>query len=372
MRFTCNREQLWAAFQTAATVVPSRSPKAILKNIRIDVVPGCATVMATDLEIGIRLEVSDVDVEAAGSVLVPVQLFGPILRESSDQRLSVESSESGTVVKGDRSRFKLPYQNPDEYPVVASFNETSFHSVSAPLFRELIRRTVLATDTENSRYALGGVLLELDTEAITGVATDGRRLAVMTGVAQAVEGHNTADMMTIVPTRAMQLLERAVADADAEVQIVARTNDLLVKTSRATVYARLVEGRFPRWRDVMPERIDSSRIDLVVGPLLSALRQAAIFSSAESRGINFTFSEGNLVLSAATAEAGESQVELPISYTGNKIILAMDNRYVMDFLRVLDPSRTVTIDIENSDSAAVFNTDDGYRYVVMPMARDDN
>ena len=56
---------------------------------------------------------------------------------------------------------------------VDSFEEQRFHEVPVRFFRELVRRTVFATDTESSRYALGGVLLEMHAEGIIAVATDG-------------------------------------------------------------------------------------------------------------------------------------------------------------------------------------------------------
>jgi DNA polymerase-3 subunit beta len=371
MRFTCNRESLLAAFQTAATVVPARSPKVILKNVRIDVSPQSAMVMATDMEVGIRIEVADIEVESPGNFVAPVSLFGSILRESSDEKLRIEATPEGTAVSGERSEFKMPYQNPDEFPLVATFQETAYHEVPARLFRELIRRTVFATDQENSRYALGGVLLELDEQKITGVATDGRRLAKMEGPAHGVGGHNTTNAMTIVPTRAMNLMEKALQDSDGEIQIAARTNDVLVRSPRATIFSRLVEGRFPRWRDVLPVRSNSARLELAVGPFYSALRQAAIFTDNESRGVDFAFSEGNLLMRASVAEAGTSRVEIPVSYSGDPVVLALDNRYVVDFLRVLDPSSSVTVDFTDGESAALFTTGDGYSYVIMPMARDN-
>jgi DNA polymerase III subunit beta len=217
---------------------------------------------------------------------------------------------------------------------------------------------------------LGGVLLEMDDQKITAVATDGRRLAKMEGPAHVVGGHSTNQSMTIVPSRAMQLMERALSDTDVEIQLAARQNDILVKGPRTTIYSRLVEGRFPRWKDVLPVRTDSIRIDIAVGPLYAALRQAAFFTNTESRGIDFKFGDGSLVLQASAADTGQSRVELPIAYTGAPLSLSMDNRYVADFLRVLDPQKTVVVDVVDGESAALFNTDDGYSYVVMPMARD--
>lgn len=371
MKITCNRELFASAFQTAALVAPARSPKTILLNVKLEAQEQSAVVIATDLEMGIRIQVEGLEIEAPGSVVLPVGRFGSILRESTDEKLRLEADSKGLLVRGDRSRFRLPAQNPDEFPAVVGFEEEKYHKVSARLFRELVHRTLFATDTESSRYALGGVLLEMEADKITAVATDGRRLAKMEGPAESVGGHGTtAETMTIVPHRSMQLIERALADAEAEIEIAARPNDVLVRTPKATIYSRLVEGRFPKWRDVFPQRSQAVRIEVQVGPVYSALRQAAIVTDEESRGIDFQFGEGKLVLVASAAEVGESQVELPITYDGQPLAVTMDHRFVSDFLRALDPEKSFTIEIENEESAALFLTDDGYGYVVMPLARD--
>ena len=370
MKITCDREQLLSAFQTAAMVAPSRSPKPILQNVKMEVTDQGAILMATDMEIGIRIEVRGLEVDSPGTAILPVSRFGSILRESNDEKLRIEVDGQGVKVKGERSEFKLPGGNPDEFPSVVSFTEDKYHKVTARLFKELVRRTLFATDTESSRYALGGVLLEMDTDKINAVGTDGRRLAKMEGTAEAVNGHTTGEIMTIVPTRSMQLMERSMTDPEVEVCITARPNDILVKTPTTTIYSRLVEGRFPRWRDVFPVRQQSVRIDITVGPMYQALRQAAIVADDESRGIDFAFGDGKLVLSGSTAEIGVSRVELPISYSGEIITVTMDHRFVSDFLRVLEAEKMFTVEIENDESAAVFSTDDGYGYVVMPLARD--
>ena len=370
MKIICEREPFLAAFQTAATVAPARSPKSIIRNVKLDVTTAGLVLMATDMELGIRIEVSGIETEEPGAVVVPVAQFGSMLRESTDEKLHIESDAQGTVVRGERSELKLSAENPDEFPNVVGFEEEAFHEVPARLFKELVRRTLFATDSESSRYALGGVLLELDSERITAIATDGRRLAKMAGPAQAVGGHGTGDAMTIVPARAMQLMERALSDADAEIQVAVRANDILVKSPRSTIYSRLVEGRFPQWREVIPERSESIRIEISVGPFYAALRQAAIVTSEESRGVDFVFADGSLVLSGSTSEVGKSRVEMPIAYTGSPVKLTMDHRFVADFLKVLDTEKTLTLDIENGESAALFTTDDGYSYVVMPLARE--
>jgi DNA polymerase III subunit beta len=370
MKAICEREKLMHAFQTAASVAPTRSPKPILQNLKLEVTPESAILMGTDMEIGIRMTVPGFVIEEPGSVVLPISRFGSILRESSDEKLSLQSAGQKTLVRGDRSEFQLPSENPDEFPNVVAFEEKKYHELPARFFREIVRRTVFATDNESSRYALGGVLIELSASGITAVATDGRRLARQEGPAKSVGGHHVGEKMTIIPTRAMQLIERALGDGEETILLAARENDVLVKSDGATIYTRLVEGRFPKWRDVFPRHESSAKIELSVGPFNATVRQAAIVTSEERRGVEFTFDQGKLVLAGHGAEYGESHVELPIAYDGPERSVMLDPRFVNDFLRVLDPDKNVVVEIRDGETAVLCTTDDGYAYVIMPLARD--
>jgi DNA polymerase-3 subunit beta len=369
MKILCEREAFLAAFQTAASVVPARTPKPILQNVKIECASGGCVLMATDLEVGLRIEVPGVEVETPGTAILPVTRFGPLLRESSDEKLKIVGDPQAIVVRGERSEHRFPSEDPAEFPAVTAFNDARYQELPARLFRTLVHRTLFATDTESSRYALGGVLLEMAADKITAVATDGRRLAKMEGPAMAVGGA-PQEGMTIIPSRSMQLMERAVTDADAEVKLAVRGNDVVVRTPRATIYSRLVEGRFPKWRDVLPDRRGTERIELTVGPLFSALRQAAIVASDDSRGIDFTFKKGILTLDAETADRGKSHLEVPIAYEGKELTVTLDHRFVADFLKVLDPEKTFSLDIRDSDTAVLCTVEDGYSYVIMPLSRD--
>ena len=369
MKVKINRESFQKVFQVAAAVAPARSPKTILQNVKMDVTEKGGLLTATDMEVGVRLNIPDLDVDTAGSAVIPVQRLNMILRESSDEFLFIESDPDKTLVTGQSSRFELQSQNPDEFPEVADFEDSDYFEVTAGVMRELIKRTLFATDSESSRYALGGVLLEMEGDSIVAVGTDGRRLAKMQG-ALSKTGNPTAGSATIVPARAMQLIERILPEDSVKIQLAARANDLLIREPGCVFYTRLVEGRFPKWRDVLPDRKDSNRIDIPVGPMYSALRQAAIVSSDESRGVDFTFNQGSLVLSNSTAEVGQSRIEMPVPFDNEELTITLDHRYVADFLKVLQPDKTFTLDIENGDQAAYCVTDDNYGYVIMPLAKD--
>ncbi len=370
MKLSCNREQLLHAFQAVAAVAPARSPKAILQNVKLEVADGVATFLATDLEVAIRYQATGVEVDEPGAAILPTARFGAILRESSDDTFVLESDGKSTRVKGERSTFNLSSEDPNDFPSIATFDEQAYYETSARCLKELIRRTVFATDSESSRYALGGVKMEWEEGRLTGIGTDGRRLAKMEGPVQMVGEASPFGDATIIPSRSLQLMDRAISDDDAEVQIAVRQNEVLVKSPRAVIYSRLLEGRFPRWRDVFPTRSGSVKIELPVAPFYAAVRQAAIVTSEESRGVEFKFGDGSLALSGHAAEVGESNVSLPIAYDGAEIAIMLDPRYVVDFTKVLDGDKSFTIDLQDGDSAAVCTTEDGFGYVIMPLARE--
>ena len=372
MNVRCPREPLLAALQSASAVVPARSPKPVLTNVKLEATREGVVLSATDLEVGIRIEVEGVEVSAPGAVLLPSGRLTAILRESAAGTVfDIHSDGSAAVVKAPRSSFRLPAEDPLEFPSVSAFPGPPCYEMATPLVRELVRRTVFATDSESSRYALGGVLVELGAAGVIAVGTDGRRLAKMEGPAVTQgAGGPTGDSQPIVPAKAMQLVERCLGSADVPVRVAVRQSEILVASGPTTISARLVEGRFPRWRDVFPERPEATRIGLVAGPFLGAVRQAAIVTSEQSKGVDFTFEPGQLILSGRSAESGESRIELPIDHAGPTLRIKLDPRFVSEFLRVLDGGTAVTVELTDSQSACVCRTEDGYGYVIMPLAAD--
>ena len=376
MKVRLSREPLLAALQGASAVVPARSPKPVLSNVKLEAQGSTAVLSATDLEVGIRIELECAESGAAGAVLLPTGRLMAIVRESQPGTVfDIHSDGTAAVVKAPRSEFRLPAEDPMEFPTVATFPAEACFECTTPLMRELVKRTVFSTDNESSRYALGGVLLEFSAQqagspgGVIAVGTDGRRLAKMEGPVAAKDG-TPADAQPIVPARAMQLIERCLGDASLPVLVAIRSSEILVKTGSTTISARLVEGRFPRWRDVFPDRSEAARVKIVAGPLLAAVRQAAIVTSEQSKGVDFAFESGQLVLSGRSAESGESRIELPIEHAGETVRIKLDPRFMSEFLRVLDGATTVTLELTDAQSACVCRTDDGYGYVIMPLAAD--
>jgi len=369
MKVSCNREDLFSAFQLVSGVVPARSPKPILQNVKLVANPEESVLLATDLEVGMRCKVGGIEVHTSGEVVLSTSRMTAILRESTDPVLQVEAQENQVQIQGQRSQYKLTAESPQEFPEVPNFVDEKYHVISGPLLRTMIRRTVFATDVESTRYALNGLLVELEGNRLSFVGTDGRRLAIMRGTGMAVSGHNTKDFTPVVPTKAMNLVDKVLQSDDEEVHLALTPAKVIVRSKRAVVSSRLVEGRFPRYQEVFPSRSEAT-VSLNVRDFLQATRQAAIVTNEASRGVDYSFANGKLSLVAQAAEVGQSQVEMPISYDATPVTITFDPRYLIDMLRVLNEESSITLDLIDHQSAAVFRTDDGYTYIVMPLTRE--
>lgn len=371
MKALCNREHLLEAFGMVGGVVPARSPKPILQNVKLVADPEeGSTLLATDLEVGIRYRVLGVKVDQPGSVILPTQRFGQILRTSGDEELAIETDGETLLVRGLHAQFKLPSEDPDLFPEVPDFAAPSYHEVTAAELRRAIRRTAFATDIESTRYALGGVLFELADGTLTLVGTDGRRLARQI-ISVESEGEAIAPVgQPVVPVKALKLLERNLDDTDPPVHLSFQGGTaVLIRTDRAVLYSRLVEGRFPRYQDVFPASVEV-KIPLESGPLQRAVEQASIVTSEESRGVDFTFGDNQLRLTSQAPDHGSSDVDLPIQYEGKPVEITFDPRYLTDALRNLDENAAINAELIDHKSAAVFKTEDQYTYVVMPLTRE--
>ena len=369
MKVRCHREGLLAAFQLASVAVPARDLKPVLRNLKAIADGDRCTLLATDLELGIRLDVRGLDVEEAGDALLPASRMLAILRESGDEELAIEADAQTCLVKGASSEYEMGGEDPDEFPDIPEFAGDKYHELPAGPLREMIRRTIFAAANESARYAITGILWELEGDTARLVGTDGRRLAVATTEAVPHGGHDTKGQthVHVVPTKAMQLLERNLQDPEERVKVCLQPNEALFKTERAVIYSRLVEGRYPPYREVFPKK-PTAKVPLVVGPFHAAVRQAAIMTDEESKKVVFSFAKKKLTLQARGSATGRSKVEMPIEYEGKAIDIAFDPKFLTEMLRVLNPDDALALELTDGNSVALFRAGEHYSYIVMPLS----
>jgi DNA polymerase-3 subunit beta len=367
MKALFHREGFLSACQLASVAVSGRDIKPILRNLKLIAEGDRCTLMATDLELGIRLEVRGVKVEESGDAILPAARTTAILREATDEELQVDASADACLLRGQLNEFEMPSEDPAHFPDVPAFAEEKYHELTAGPLRDMIRRTAFAAAKENARYSMTGVLWELEESSAKLVATDGRRLAVAQGTAAAHGGHTTKGQTPVVPTKAMELLERNLHDDAEVVRVALRANEALFKTERAMIYSRLVEGRYPNYREVFPKK-QTVKIALQAGPFLSAVRQSAIMTDEETKRVVFNFGKKKLTLQARGAEAGRSKVEMPLEYEGKAIEISFNPAFLVDMLRVIPADAALVLELVDGSNVAVFRVGEEYSYLVMPLS----
>ncbi|MBX9626712.1 MAG: DNA polymerase III subunit beta [Gemmataceae bacterium] len=373
MKVTCQRDGLLTACQLVSAAVAARTTKPVLSNVKATAEGDGLTLVAFDTEVGIRYELRGIDVGRHGSAILPIAQLTQILRESTDDELTLDSTDDGTKVKCGTSRFEMPGYPVEEFPDLPTIDDGGkYHEVSAGVLRAMIRRTAFAADKKDStRFALSGVLWEADGKAARLVATDSKRLAVCEGPAALFGPPEATKGSHLVPAKAIGLLERNLTDDGELVRVALRPNEALFQTGTWTIYTRLVEGRYPPYRDIIGQTRKGAgvKVPLPVGPFLSRVRQAAIMTDDESKRVEMSFGPGAVTMQARGAETGSSEVELPLpEYDGPEVRIAFDPQYLVEFLRAVENEPTVTLEMTDGTKPALFRCGDGYQYLVMPLA----
>jgi DNA polymerase-3 subunit beta len=358
--------ELKAALAAVGQAVPSRSPRPIYQSVLLS--GGVLSGSDGDVRIDVTLENAPPGI----NFLLPKDRFAAILGSFSGDEITITPDDSSCVIKAGRGEWTLPTENAGEYPAWDVDGAKPVTRLPVDQFCRAVKGVVFAVDDESSRYALGAVLVEVKGEVVTFVATDGRRLSCVTCE------HDLAvdDSQTLVPARAMAIIARlAAACGDASVQLETTGKEIVATVGNATVTARLLDGRYPRWRDTLPER-DAKATTVSRADLLAATRAAAIVTSEESKGVQFVFSGDGIWLHGQSSEKGESSVTCDVVEAGDKATVKLDPLFVQQWLGGIDSEEepTASIEVVNDQSAVVLRCgkqEDGtysYTGVIMPMA----
>lgn len=359
MKITFNRAALSAIVNQAAGVVPGKPPRPVLANLKIAASGDAGVVSATDLEISVQLQVRSLTVHEPGECLVPAARLAAVLREATDEELVLDAAPDSVTVNGAGGEWEMPTEDVGLFPDFPEGAKGIERTMPGASLREALRRTVFATSDEAGRYAMQGVLVEFAESVTRLVATDGRQLAV---VEWPGDGETTTGTH-VIPEKACKAVKAAL-DTEGDVRVVLAANEAMFFTDRATVLTRLVEGRYPKWAEVIPKK-RKARVPLKVGAFLKAVRQALTMTDAESRRIMFEFGPDKCIL--RTKGHGKAKVCCPVEYDGEVLETALSGEYVTAFLGVLDPELTITMDFVDGKSPVLFRSGDSYRVVVMPL-----
>ncbi|MFH1718204.1 MAG: DNA polymerase III subunit beta [Planctomycetota bacterium] len=364
MKANFNRAALAEALGLLTSVVPSRTPKPILRCVQIVAGEKEVRICATDLEVGINYLISEVQVEKPGEVIIPADRLAAIVRESVDEVLVLEAVEATCHIKGADSHFTIYGHEPGQYPAVPDFDGNAEIKVGLSSLQAGIEQCLFATAKESSRYAINGILWEIKDKKLMLVATDGRRLA-RTRVSLASAPKGQAPVNLIVPGKAMGLLDKIGGSEKDTVAIKLADNQILISCANVVISSNLVEGNFPKYEDIIPTDYDK-KLTLSTEATLSAVRRASLLASEESRGIKISVEKERIVFSGRAPETGDAQVDMPVEYKGEPIEIGFNPQFLIDVLRVI---KTPDFDFElgQSDRPGLIKSGTNFLYVLMPI-----
>ncbi len=362
MKCICDRLALLEALSATGPIAAARTPRPILQCIRLTVEKDVLTITAYDQEVGVRYRVRQIEMTRPGDTLVNADRFLAIVRESTDETMSLEAAEDLLHIRGADSHFEIIGQGVREFPPVPDMEGDPSFSVKVGALRLAVEQTLFAAARENTRYAINGVLWEKKGKQLQLVATDGRRLAMSRASLEKAVGD---DAQAIIPTKTLQLLGRLHFGADEILEVSLTANQVVLRSEKATISSVLVEGHFPKYQDVVP-RDQDKKVTLDTSGFLSAVKRAALLATVESKGIKLSLGTDGMVFSSRAAEQGQATVRLQgVEYSGPALEIGFNPEFLLDALKVCPDQ--VTFELKEPTKPGIIRAEPSFQYVVMPV-----
>lgn len=324
-RMIVTRKPMLEALEMAASVVKARTPKPILLCVHIETDDGTVIVRATDLELSIRAIVRQVQIEKSGKCIVNAEKIRDVLKQSMADTVTIDARDGfNAIITDNDSESRIPLGIPNDFPPSPDESESTAE-VAMPLaaLTDTLKRAILFTAKDATRYAFSGILLKLEPKKITIAATDGRRMYLDTGPIVA-----TGSGWAIVPLYAIQKILKL---SGGEIGISLAPSRATFCVDDLFIATNLVEGQFPPYEDIIPPGADK---EFTVGreAFATALRKAMAFCTEKTKGARFVLSVMGCVITTATANIGSAEVRLPGKYQGFNLTIGANPQYVLDCL----------------------------------------
>lgn len=370
MEFTVSKTDLVRELNLSQGVVEKKTTIPILSNVLVETAGDRINLTATDLELGIRCS-CPARVKKQGAGTIPAKRLLDYVRLLPDADLDVKLQENqwASLVCG-RSRTRIAGMSRESFPELPQMPE-AMAQIPIGLLASMIAKTIFAISMEESRFTLNGSLLILKNNAISMVATDSHRLAMveypvdLPGV--------TTPFRALLPRKAMGEIQKLAQDAgaDACIQFSGDENHLFFQLGDRLLLSRKLTGNFPDFERVLPKD-HPSFVSLDREELRKSVERVSQFSDERSRAIRLRVHNGELHIHSSLSETGESEESLPVPYDGDSVEIGFNANYLLDFLRATaedqvefhfkDPHSAGELR-PGGDGAAAYK----YRYIVMPM-----
>ncbi len=361
MRIKAIQNELVKTLQIIQGVISTRTTLPILSYFLLTAKAGKIFFFSTDLEMGIKCNVSGEVIEE-GVVALPGRRASELIREFPKGDIEISSEKNITTIKCSKAHVRINTLPPDDFPDFPEIVGQRI-SIKGNLLKSMIQKTILAVSREESRYTLTGVYILLKGDNIEMVGTDGRRLSL---VEETIGGEPIKQKKDcILPLKTCNELVRIIEDGELVLTLGEKQANFIQKDTSLT--SRLIEGEFPDYGRVIPKNFQQ-KLMINRQELMDAITRAYVLTREKGGSVKFDIQKDLMVISTKVAEVGESSEEIPIKHGEKEMQIALDPEYTLDALKAID-SKEVFLGLNSPREAALLRPMDNERfvYVVMPM-----
>ena len=365
MKFTISRDKFLQQLGIAVRGVSTRSAIQTLAGVLLRASDGGVELQATDMELGVRVRV-DASPEREGAVVVPGRLLLDVVRSLPKDEVSLEhrTTEQDVELVSGPAKFHLRTLPLDDFPKLPEAGGGEVVRVPAAAFIETINRVARSASRDETRPHLTGVLVSASERELRMVATDSYRLSVKeTQLDQALDGSLEAN----VPARTLQELSRiATGEGADEIAITALEHQVIFSVGDVVLSSRLVEGRFPNYKQLLPETFEHE-LRMNGAELAEVVRRISLLAQ-KNAPLRMRFTDGALEISAQTPDVGEASESLPAPFQGEPLEIGFNPEFLRDGLESTESEDLLLKLISPLRPGLIQSGDDGgFIYLVMPI-----
>ncbi|MCM3603102.1 DNA polymerase III subunit beta [Robertmurraya korlensis] len=343
MRFIIQRDRLVQSVQDVMKAVTSRTTIPILTGIKMVVTEDGVTLTGSDSDISIesfipKEEAGDelVEIKQTGSIVLQAKFFSEIVKKLPTDTVEIDvQNHFQTVIRSGKSEFNLNGLDAEEYPHLPQIEEQNAFKIRTDLLKVLIRQTVFAVSTSETRPVLTGVNWKVENGELICIATDSHRLALRKAK---VDIENDVNYNVVIPGKSLNELSKILDDTNDLVDIVITENQVLFKAKHLLFFSRLLEGNYPDTTRLIPSE-SKTEITVNTKEFLQSIDRASLLArEGRNNVVKFsTIEEKVIEVSSNTPEIGKVVEELQAqAITGEELKISFSAKYVMDALKALE------------------------------------
>jgi len=337
MKFIVSASALLKQLQQISGVINANTVLPILEDFLFEVEKNRLTVVATDLETVMRVQL-EVEAKDSGKICIPAKILMESLKNISDQPLTFNIDKNfGIEITSDNGKYKVMGENPDNFPKEPSPDDTTSFTMTSSSLVTAINKTLFAVSNDDLRPAMTGVYFELDKKGVQFVATDAHRLVRY----RRTDANSPKNDSFIVPRKPLNLLKGALPDNEDEITLSYNSNHLFVKHGGTELVCRLIDARFPDYKVVIPTD-NPYKLTVNKNDFQSALRRVSVFSNKSTNQVALNISGSELQLAAQDVDFSfEGNERMACQYDGEDLQIAFNAKFLIEMLNAADTDEVV-------------------------------